>query len=140
MNIFNKVKSGASNFFQKVGQNANNIYKKVSSGINDFNNNVVSKGIDIARKVSNNLERYAPSISEGAAGIATATGFGSLAPGILMAGQNLAQLGSRLGNATENFSTRRNAIQSHVNNLQNKISGNLPAATYERINKGTVFP
>ena len=126
MNFFNKVKSGASNFFQKLPASANNIYKKVSSGINDFNNNVISKGIDIAKKVSNGLEKYAPSISDAAAGIAAATGFGGLAPGILMAGQNLAQLGSRLGNATENFSNSRNATQSQVNNLQNKISGNLP--------------
>ncbi len=95
MNIFNKVKSGASNFFQKVGQNANNIYKKVSSGVNDFNNNIISKGIDIAKKVSNCLEKYAPSISDAAAGIATAKGFGTLAPGILTNGQNLANLGSR---------------------------------------------
>ncbi len=126
MNFFNKVKSGASNFFSKIKDNGQSIYKKVSSGINDFNNNVVSKGIDIARKVSNGLEKYAPSISDAAAGVAAATGFGSLAPGILMAGQNLAQLGSRLGNATENFSNRRNAITAQVNNVQNKISGMLP--------------
>jgi hypothetical protein len=99
----------------------NNLQKRKAKSIISHRN----KSICIKSK------KYAPSISDAAAGIATATGFGTLAPGILLAGQNLAQLGSRLGNATENFSNRRNAITTQVNNLQNKSSGILPQVMSE---------
>ncbi len=52
-----------------------------------------------------------------------------------MAGQNLANLGSRLGNATENFSKCNN----NTSKKSSKQNFRKFAATYERINKGTVF-
>lgn len=121
MNFFNKVKTGASNFFQKVGQNSQNIYKKVSNGINDFNNNIINKGIDIGKKIANGLEKYSPSIANAASGIAAAVGLPELSPALMLGGQRLSDLGSRLGSNINNFQNRKNTIENHVADIKNKL-------------------
>ena len=115
--FFKKLVDGGRNFFKKLGNDASNVYQKVKSNVNDFNNNIINKGIGLAKSIGTNLEKYTPDVATGLSGIAGALGQGELIPSIMGASNAISTFGRKLKNTGNDLSNRHAMIQNNLGNI-----------------------
>lgn len=120
-NFFKKMTNGVDHIFKKVDNGAIHMFKKLTPVGNFIKNDIIDKGIDVAKKAGNFLEKNSTSLAAGASTIAGALGQPELIPLIMGAGVSGQSFGSNLNRGASVVQSTTNRVGQMANRASNIV-------------------